>query len=130
MYDIGSVSKMLAAAAVMKLADQGLVDLDVPFSAYVPSFTTLSPAWRRITVRLTPDLLAEAAAFANLLQARQVLEKRLPAALRLRRWRAAPAPPPASLHPVQHIADHAPARLLLHRRLAGHPVVVLLAREP
>ena len=31
---------------------------------------------------MTPDLLAEAAAFANLLQAWQVLEKRLPAAAR------------------------------------------------
>jgi len=46
MYGIGSVSKMLATVAVMKLADQGAVDLDAPFAQYVPSFTTLSPAWR------------------------------------------------------------------------------------
>ena len=52
MYGIGSVSKMLATVAVMKLADQELVDLDAPFSSYVPSFTTLSPAWRQITVRM------------------------------------------------------------------------------
>ena len=52
MYGIGSVSKMLATVAVMKLADQGLVDLDVPLAHYVPSFTTLSPAWRQITVRM------------------------------------------------------------------------------
>ena len=44
MYGIGSVSKMLATVAVMKLVDQGLVDLDAPFTSYVPSFTTLSPA--------------------------------------------------------------------------------------
>ena len=52
MYGIGSVSKMLATVAVMKLADQGLVDLDAPFSSYVPSFTAFSPAWRQITVRM------------------------------------------------------------------------------
>jgi len=52
MYGIGSVSKMLTTVAVMKLADQGLVDLDAPFASYVPSFTTLSPAWRQITVRM------------------------------------------------------------------------------
>ena len=35
---IGSVSKPMAAAAVMRLWDQGLVDLDAPVQTYVPAF--------------------------------------------------------------------------------------------
>ena len=55
MYGIGSVSKMLAAVAVMKLVDEGKVKLDVPFARYVPAFTMLSPAHRQITVRMLLD---------------------------------------------------------------------------
>lgn len=55
MYGIGSVSKMLAAVATMKLVDQGKVELDAPFTRYVPAFTMLSPAYRQITVRMLLD---------------------------------------------------------------------------
>jgi CubicO group peptidase (beta-lactamase class C family) len=55
MYGLGSVSKVLATIATMKLADQGRLDLDAPLSLYVPSFTTLSPAYRQITVRMLLD---------------------------------------------------------------------------
>jgi len=37
-YAIGSVSKSLAAAGVMRLADRGVLALDVDVRAYVPSF--------------------------------------------------------------------------------------------
>ena len=52
MYGIGSVSKMLATVATMKLVDQGKVELDAPFTRYVPAFGMLSPAYRQITVRM------------------------------------------------------------------------------
>ncbi|MEI6452096.1 MAG: serine hydrolase domain-containing protein, partial [Actinomycetes bacterium] len=55
MYGIGSVSKILAAVAVMKLVDEGKVELDAPFTRYVPGFTMLSPAYRQITVRMLLD---------------------------------------------------------------------------
>ena len=55
MYGIGSVSKVIAAAAVMKLVDQGKVELDAPVVAYVPAFRMLSPAYADITVRMTID---------------------------------------------------------------------------
>ena len=55
MYGIGSVSKVIAAAAVMKLVDQGKVDLDAPVVAYVPAFRMASPAYADITVRMTID---------------------------------------------------------------------------
>jgi len=55
MYGIGSVSKVLAAAAVMRLVDQGKVDLDAPVAAYVPAFRMRSPAYADITVRMVLD---------------------------------------------------------------------------
>ena len=55
MYGIGSVSKMLATVAVMRLVDAGKVDLDAPFTRYVPSFRMASPAYRQITVRMLLD---------------------------------------------------------------------------
>jgi len=47
-YRLASVSKTITAAAVMKLAEQGRIDLDVPIQRYVPSFPTKS---RQITAR-------------------------------------------------------------------------------
>ena len=55
MYGIGSVSKMLATVAAMRLVDQGLVELDAPLTDYLPGFTMLSPAYRQITVRMLLD---------------------------------------------------------------------------
>jgi CubicO group peptidase (beta-lactamase class C family) len=55
MYGIGSVSKMLATVATMKLVDKGLVSLDEPLVTYVPSFTMLSPGYRNVTVRMLLD---------------------------------------------------------------------------
>jgi serine beta-lactamase-like protein LACTB, mitochondrial len=54
-YRIGSVSKLITAAAVMRLADAGKIDLDTPIQAYVPSFPVKpSP----ITLRLLLGHLA------------------------------------------------------------------------
>lgn len=52
MFGIGSVSKMFATIAVMKLADQGKVSLDEPLVTYLPGFSMLSPEYRDITVRM------------------------------------------------------------------------------
>lgn len=50
-FNIGSVSKVLAALAAMILRDRGLLDLDVPVTRYLPGFTMLSPEYARITTR-------------------------------------------------------------------------------
>ena len=55
MYGIGSVSKVLAAMAVMTLVDAGRVSLDAPVIRYIPDFTMASPDYRRITVRMLLD---------------------------------------------------------------------------
>jgi CubicO group peptidase (beta-lactamase class C family) len=39
-FRIGSVTKQFTAAAVMKLAEEGKVELDAPFSKYYPDFPT------------------------------------------------------------------------------------------
>ena len=39
LYGIGSTSKMFTTAAMMRLADQGKVDLDRPVTDYIPEFT-------------------------------------------------------------------------------------------
>ncbi|MCO5356665.1 serine hydrolase domain-containing protein [Acidovorax kalamii] len=50
-FNVGSVSKVLAALAVMILVDRRLVELDAPVARYLPQFTMLSPGYRDITVR-------------------------------------------------------------------------------
>lgn len=52
LYGIGSVSKIFAAAAVMKLVDQGKIDLDAPLVRYLPDFRMASPEYARISVRM------------------------------------------------------------------------------
>lgn len=52
MYGIGSVSKMFATIATMKLVDQGKVALDAPLTRYLPEFRMASPEYRQITVRM------------------------------------------------------------------------------
>jgi CubicO group peptidase (beta-lactamase class C family) len=52
MFGIGSVSKMLATTAVMKLVEKGLIDLDRALVEYLPDFRMASPEYRKITVRM------------------------------------------------------------------------------
>ncbi|MCR8842619.1 beta-lactamase family protein [Paenibacillus sp. SC116] len=52
MYGIGSTSKMVLAAAVMKLVDQGKVDLDTPVVKYVPDFKMKDHRYKQITPRM------------------------------------------------------------------------------
>ncbi|MGV3683534.1 MAG: serine hydrolase domain-containing protein [Acidovorax sp.] len=50
-FNVGSVSKVLAALAVMVLVDRQLVQLDAPVVRYLPQFSMLSAGYRDITVR-------------------------------------------------------------------------------
>lgn len=52
MYGIGSISKMFTTAAVMKLVDEGKVNLDTPVVTYIPDFTMADPRYKAITVRM------------------------------------------------------------------------------
>ena len=52
MFGIGSVSKMFAAIAVMKLVDRGVVDLDTPLVTYLPAFRMAAAGYEKITVRM------------------------------------------------------------------------------
>ncbi|MGN6581358.1 MAG: serine hydrolase domain-containing protein [Bordetella sp.] len=50
-FNIGSVSKVLAALATVILQDRGQVHLDAPLVRYLPDFAMLSPECRQITLR-------------------------------------------------------------------------------
>ena len=52
MFGVGSVSKMFAAIAVMKLVDRGVVDLDTPLVTYLPAFRMADAGYENITVRM------------------------------------------------------------------------------
>src|SRR5882724_11536263 len=52
MFGIGSVSKMFAAIAVMKLVDRGVVELDTPLVTYLPAFRMAAAGYEKITVRM------------------------------------------------------------------------------
>ncbi len=52
MYGIGSTSKMMLTAAVMKLVDEGKVDLDLPVVNYISDFTMKDDRYKQITPRM------------------------------------------------------------------------------
>lgn len=51
-FNIGSVSKVFTAAAVMQLVEAGKVELDKPVVDYVPEFTMQDSRYKNITVRM------------------------------------------------------------------------------
>ena len=53
LYNVGAVSKVYCAAAVMKLVELGLVELDAPVYRYLPRFKTRDERYKKITVRMT-----------------------------------------------------------------------------
>lgn len=52
MYGIGSISKVYVAASVMKLVDEGKVDLDEPLTTYIPEFKMADERYKKITTRM------------------------------------------------------------------------------
>ena len=52
LYNIGSVSKVYCALAVMKLVEMGKVSLDVPVVEYLPRFVMKDSKYRQITLRM------------------------------------------------------------------------------
>lgn len=51
-YGIGSTSKMMLTAAVMKLVDEGKIDLDAPVVNYMPDFKMKDNRYKQITPRM------------------------------------------------------------------------------
>lgn len=52
LYGIGSVSKMFTAASVMKLCQEGMLDLDTPVCTYLPEFRMADERYKQITPRM------------------------------------------------------------------------------
>jgi len=52
MFNIGSISKVYVATAIMLLVDDGKVKLDSPVVQYLPDFTMADPRYKDITVRM------------------------------------------------------------------------------
>lgn len=51
-YCVGSVSKIYSTAAVMRLVDDGKVELDKPVTEYIPDFKMADARYKNITVRM------------------------------------------------------------------------------
>jgi CubicO group peptidase (beta-lactamase class C family) len=51
-FNIGSISKIFTAAAILLLVDDGRVELDQPVTTYLPDFTTQDGRYKDITVRM------------------------------------------------------------------------------
>ncbi|MGG4342034.1 serine hydrolase domain-containing protein [Paenibacillus lautus] len=51
-YGIGSTSKMVLTTAVLKLVDEGKIDLDVPVVNYIPDFKMKDNRYKQITPRM------------------------------------------------------------------------------
>lgn len=50
-YNVGSVSKVYCAVAVMQLVEKGLLELDRPVCDYLPKFHMPDPRYQQITLR-------------------------------------------------------------------------------
>lgn len=50
-YNVGSISKVYCAAAIMQLVEQGLVELDAPVARYLPRFWMPDERYKQITLR-------------------------------------------------------------------------------
>lgn len=55
LYGIGSTSKVITAAAVMKLEEEGRIDLDAPLTDYIPEFQMADERYITITPRMLLD---------------------------------------------------------------------------
>ena len=55
LYGIGSVSKIYTTAAVLRLVEEGKVDLDAPVTDYLTDFTMADPRYTDITVEMLLD---------------------------------------------------------------------------
>lgn len=51
-YGIGSISKIFTTLAVLKLTEQGKVNLDTPVVSYIPDFKMADSRYKDITVRM------------------------------------------------------------------------------
>jgi len=52
LFNIGSISKVYAATAIMLLVDEGKVSLDKPVTDYLPEFRMADDRYKKITVRM------------------------------------------------------------------------------
>lgn len=52
LFNMGSISKVYVATAIMLLVDDGKVRLDTPVTTYLPEFTMLDERYKDITVRM------------------------------------------------------------------------------
>ena len=50
-YNVGSISKVYCAVAVMQLVEKGVLDLDEPVYKYLPKFTMPDERYKKITLR-------------------------------------------------------------------------------
>lgn len=55
MYGIGSTSKVVVTASVLKLSEEGLIDLDAPLKQYIPEFEMADERYVKITPRMLLD---------------------------------------------------------------------------
>jgi CubicO group peptidase (beta-lactamase class C family) len=51
-FNIGSISKVYVATAIMLLVDDGRVSLDRPVTDYLPEFKMVDDRYKKITVRM------------------------------------------------------------------------------
>ena len=51
-FNMGSISKMYVATAIMLLVDEGKISLDRPVADYLPEFRMADPRYKDITVRM------------------------------------------------------------------------------
>jgi CubicO group peptidase (beta-lactamase class C family) len=75
LYEIGSITKQFTAAAVLKLVEQGRVDLDADLRAYLPEFDTQG---YRVPVRRLLDHTSGIRSYTEMASFRRLSKEKLP----------------------------------------------------
>jgi len=66
-FDIGSISKLLMPIAVLKLVEQGKMDLDAPVARYIPEFTLTTPSGSSTAITIRSLLTHESGLVSDIL---------------------------------------------------------------
>jgi CubicO group peptidase (beta-lactamase class C family) len=67
-FNVGSISKLFVSVAVMKLVEQGKMDLDAPVNRYIPEFTLASPSGSSAAITIRSLLTHESGLVSDIME--------------------------------------------------------------
>ena len=67
-FNVGSVSKLFVSVAVMRLVEQGKMELDAPVNRYIPEFTLTTPSGSSTAITIRSLLTHESGLVSDIME--------------------------------------------------------------